>query len=756
MGRIDASPVAKLLRSSPVNLRTKLLLPLVFVIAGLTGATLLVVRHSAEAQARTQIEQEVSNAILTVQAALNQRELLLSKKADLLATVAYIRNGDPSAIDDAGEDTWQSSDCNLFAIADAKGKVLRVHSTAVGFSSASAKELLARSLKARRSSDWWVYHGRIFQVVLKPYYGEGSLLGTVVVGREFSDKDARDLAGMSSSELLVQANDDIAVNTLSSAASLSAIAELRTRQRGIVTLGDKPFFAMSVPITVNGQEPPIDLTVLKSYESALAALDQSKHLLIALGFGALVLGGLFVYVIADRLTRPLTALARGVRALERGDYAYPLKRDMGTDEVAQLTRAFDDMRTTLRQTEIQKQELEGQLRQSQKMEAMGRLAGGVAHDFNNLLTVIKGNSNILADRLGSEHHLIKLTTQIDGAADRAVSLTRQLLAFCRMQVLQPKILDLNELVSEMCKLLRRLVPEDIAFNFRAGESLGRVKADPGQIEQVIMNLVVNAGDAMPTGGALTVETRNVTVTEEGAARRTPVSPGQYVLLSVTDNGMGMDAGTKARVFEPFFTTKEQGKGTGLGLATVYGIVKQSGGFIWVESEPGKGARFDIYIPRVTGRPETASAEKDEIPTSHAPKTVLVAEDEEAVRELACEFLKSAGYDVLAASNGSEALVLAQASQQPIHALLTDLVMPRMRGPELARRLKALQPQLKVIYVSGYLDYQQSGKEFVEDALFIQKPFNRKTLVTRMAELLKDEQALAREEFAPPQPTIPGK
>jgi len=738
----NAPQLATLLRSLQLSLRTKLLLPLVFVIAGLTGATLFVVRHSVETQAQAQIEQEASNAILTVQAALNQRELILSKKADLLAMVAYMRDGDPSAIEDISEDAWQSNDCDLFAIADAKGKVLSVHSRAVGFSSASARELLGHSLKVHRSSDWWLYHGRIFQIVLKPYYGEGTLLGTVVVGREFSDKDARDLSSMSSSQILVHANDATVLNTLPAAASLSTIEKLRrSARRGMVSLGDEPFFAMSVPITDGDAEPTIRLTVLKSYENALAALTQSKHLLIALGIGALALGGLFVYVIADRLTRPLTALARGVRALEMGDYAYPLKRDLGSDEVAQLTRAFEDMRTTLRQTESQKQELEGQLRRSQKMEAMGRLAGGVAHDFNNLLTVIKGNSSILAERLGSGHHLAKLTTQIDGAADRAVSLTRQLLAFCRMQVMQPKILDLNELVSEMCKLLRRLVPEDIAFNFRAGESLGRVKADPGQIEQVIMNLVVNAGDAMPEGGILTVETRNATIFEQEVPRRAPASPGQYVLLSVTDNGMGMDAETRARIFEPFFTTKEQGKGTGLGLATVYGIVKQSGGFIWVESEPGKGARFEIYFPRVTDRLEPAPAQKEEIPVSRGLKTVLVAEDEEAVRELACEFLKTAGYNVLTASNGAEALALAEGSKQHIHALLTDLVMPRMRGPELAKRLKTLQPQIKVIYVSGYLEYQQDRNEFVEEALFIQKPFTRTTLIARMAELLKEDSQL---------------
>jgi len=243
---------------------------------------------------------------------------------------------------------------------------------------------------------------------------------------------------------------------------------------------------------------------------------------------------------------------------------------------------------------------------------------------------------------------------------------------------------------------------------------------------------------MPTGGILTVETRNVTVSEEEAARRTPVSPGQYVLLSVTDNGMGMDAETKARIFEPFFTTKEQGKGTGLGLATVYGIVKQSGGFIWVESEPGKGTQFEIYLPRVAGRPDAVSPENEEVPVSSGLRTVLVAEDEEAVRELTCEFLKSAGYEVLSASNGSEALALAQGCKQPIHALVTDLVMPRMRGPELARRLRTQQPQIKVIYVSGYLDYQKNGNEFVEDALFIQKPFARSALVARMAELLEED------------------
>jgi two-component system cell cycle sensor histidine kinase/response regulator CckA len=457
-----------------------------------------------------------------------------------------------------------------------------------------------------------------------------------------------------------------------------------------------------------------------------------------------------VFVITDRSTRPLACLAEGVRALEQGDFSYPLKSH-GGDEVAHVTRAFVDMRNTLqrnevqrRQDETQKQELEGQrlqlegqLRQAQKMDAMGRLAGGVAHDFNNLLTVIKGNSSLLVERLQSDDRLLGCTRQIENAADRAASLTRQLLAFCRMQVLQPKIMDLNMQVSDMCKLLRRLIREDIAFNFHAGESLGRVKADPGQIEQVIMNLAVNAGDAMPTGGSLSIETRNVAVDEKYASTRPPIKPGQYVLLAVADTGHGMDAETKARIFEPFFTTKEQGKGTGLGLATVYGIVKQSGGCVWVESEPGKGARFEVYLPRVDGMVETDAPEETAATAVRRRRTVLIAEDEEAVRDLASEFLESAGYRVLTAKDGTEALGVAEQCDEAIHLLLTDVVMPRMRGPELAKRLKGLRNGLRVIYMSGYLEYNRGNEDFLEEGYFLQKPFSREMLVHRVGEALKN-------------------
>jgi len=757
---IDLTEISRVLKPllknrTNLRLRTKLLLWLVLFTAALTSATLLVVRHSAQAQVQKQIEQDARNALLTIQAVQHQREMLLTRKADLLATLAYMRNGDAKTIQDASEDPWQSGDCDLFALADRKGKIIALHTTSLRLSLANAQEQLRRSLREDSGTGWWFGSGQLFQVVLQPYYedepGKSRLLGTVVVGREIDSSGASDLGRISSSHLIFRYGNDIVISTFSLAKQKELEGHLRDRPRGEeVQIGDQRFFASSLVLTPN-TEAALSLTVLKSYDEARASLKRLNRLLLGLGLVAVLAGGILVFVISDRSTRPMAYLAKGVRALEQGDYTYPLKSNAGGDEVAQVTRAFEDMRNTLQrneeqrqqhevqrqQFEVQRQQLEGQLRQAQKMDAMGRLAGGVAHDFNNLLTVIKGNSSLLVERLQSDDQLLGRTQQIENAADRAASLTRQLLAFCRMQVLQPKILDLNMLVSEMCKLLRRLIREDIAFAFHASESLGRVKADPGQIEQVIMNLVVNAGDAMQSGGALTIETRNVTVDEQYALARPPILPGEYVLFAVTDTGHGMDAETKTRIFEPFFTTKEQGKGTGLGLATVYGIVKQSGGCVWVESEPEKGARFEVYLRRVDEAEESSACEEIVVTAVRRRKTVLIVEDEEAVRALASEFLESAGYTVLTAKDGTEALAIAEQSDEPIHLLLTDVVMPKMRGPELAKRLKDLRTRLRIVYMSGYLEYNRGNDDFLEDGFFLQKPFSRDALVLKVGEALRN-------------------
>ena len=738
-----------------LRLRTRLLLWLVLFTTGLTCITLLVVRHFAQAQVQRQIEQDARNAHLTIQALQQQRVTMLSRKADLVAMLAYLRNGDASTIRDASQDPWHTGECDLFVLADRKGKITALRTMGSELSVANAEKLLGLSLKEDSGAGWWYGDGSLFQVVLQRYYEDeprkSRLLGTVVVGREIDSRVAHELGRISSSDLIFRYGGDIVTSTLSVAQVEKLVPQLGNRPIGEeIQIGNERFFASSLALA-SGTQPALSLTVLKSYDEATTSLKRLNHLLLGLGLAAVLGGGLLVFVISDRSTRPLTYLAEGVRALEQGDFAYPLKSGSG-DEVAQVTRAFEDMRSTLQRNEEQRQQheeqrqhlegqrqqLEGQLRQAQKMDAMGRLAGGVAHDFNNLLTVIKGNSSLLVEGLQSEDRLLGCTRQIEGAADRAASLTRQLLAFCRMQVLQPRIVDLNMLVSEMCKLLRRLIREDIAFTFNAGESLGRVKADPGQIEQVIMNLAVNAGDAMPTGGRLTIETQNVTVDEQCAMTRPPILPGEYILLTVKDTGHGMDAETKARIFEPFFTTKEQGKGTGLGLATVYGIVKQSGGCVWVESEPEKGSRFEVYLPRVDEAAEPVESEEIVASRVRVRKTVLIVEDEEGVRNLASGFLESAGYTVFSAKDGTEALGIAEKSDEPIHLLLTDVVMPNMRGPELAKRLKTLRNSLRIVYMSGYLEYNRGNEDFMDDGFFLQKPFSRDTLVCKVGEALRNK------------------
>jgi signal transduction histidine kinase/CheY-like chemotaxis protein len=423
---------------------------------------------------------------------------------------------------------------------------------------------------------------------------------------------------------------------------------------------------------------------------------------------------------------------QGVRALEQGNYHYPLGPGTG-DEVSEVTGAFDRMRVTLQANEEQNKQLEQQLRQSQKMEAVGRLAGGVAHDFNNLLTVIKGHSDLLEMKLGTLSPAQASIAQVRKAADRATSLTRQLLAFSRMQVLQPRVLDLNALIADLNKMLPMLIGEEIEYTFRPGDSLARVKADPSQIEQVLVNLAVNARDAMPKGGKLTINTRNILLDAEYARSHPPVVAGRYVLLTVADTGGGMDDQIKAKIFEPFFTTKELGKGTGLGLSTVYGVVKQSGGYIWVDSAPNQGTRFEIFLPQSTEVAQLPSAQEPAAKYSPGMGTVLLAEDEEAVRELAGEFLRSNGYRVIEGKDGLDALEKAEQESEAIDVLVTDVVMPRMRGTELAQRLKRVYPGIKIVYMSGYLEH--NGEDgFIADAAQLQKPFSRDTLLNKLREV----------------------
>ncbi|HUJ33024.1 MAG TPA: ATP-binding protein [Candidatus Acidoferrum sp.] len=376
----------------------------------------------------------------------------------------------------------------------------------------------------------------------------------------------------------------------------------------------------------------------------------------------------------------------------------------------------------------ERRELEHQLVLSQRLEAVGKLSGGIAHDFNNLLGVIIGYSEALQQTIGPEDSRREAIDEIQKAGQRAATLTHQLLAFSRKQVMEPKILDLNSIVVDMQKMLRRLIGEDIELKFETSPDLGRVKADRGQLEQVILNLAVNARDAMPRGGELKIKVANAVLDEKDAARHRYVVPGQYILLKVSDTGIGMSAATQAHIFEPFFTTKEKGKGTGLGLATVYGVVKQSGGYIWLESEVGKGTTFRIFLPRAEGVEEEASSVEPP-KRGTGPRTILLVEDEASLRKLTQRTLKEMGYVVLEAANAADAIEVAKQTRSPIDLLLTDVIMPGMSGGELARKMCPEDPHLRVLFMSGYTDGAIEDRGALPPGFVVlRKPFTRDTLL----------------------------
>jgi PAS domain S-box-containing protein len=394
--------------------------------------------------------------------------------------------------------------------------------------------------------------------------------------------------------------------------------------------------------------------------------------------------------------------------------------------------------------------LEQQLRQSQKMEAVGRLAGGIAHDFNNLLMVISGYSEFLLERLGDEPRLRGPAQEIASAAERASSLTRQLLAFSRKQMLAPRIVDLNTVATENLKMLTRMIGEDIDLVLLPDPGLWPVRADAGQIEQVIMNLAVNARDAMPSGGKLTIETSNVALDDEYARIHAPLRPGDYVMVAISDTGAGMDSETQSHIFEPFFTTKGT-KGTGLGLSTVYGIIKQSGGYIWVQSEMGKGTTFKIYLPRVAGTGETATQVATPVETQKpepGTETILLVEDEANLRYLARQYLEKQGYKVIEAADGAVAMQIAVAHDKVIHLLLTDVIMPGMNGRELAQRIAEIRPNVKILYMSGYTENVIGHNGMLDAGVrLLQKPFTLRDLRSKVREVLDAT-------LTPPEVTMP--
>ena len=731
-----------------ISLRTKFLLTLVAICTGLTVAALVIVDYRVDKRVRENLGEDLRNSLNTYQSFESQREDALTRSASMLANLPNVRalmtTEDPATIEDASADLWKLSGSDLLVLATRKGNVAAVRTRGSALESAAAETLLRNSLDRHQSQNWWFSGGHLYEVWIQPvYFGESSrdmMIGLLAVGHELNQNSAKDLASIASSEVAFTIDGTPVAGTLGRDQQSDLASKIRGASQNSsdsaqeFRLGSEHYLARTVKLSPE-DGPAVSLTVLKSLDQAATIVGQLNRGLILLGLLSIPLGSALVFWISNTYLRLLAGLVEAARALGQGDYTYPLDT-RGGDEVSEVTDAFIRMRAGLESTQQEHKKLEERLRQAHKMEAVGRLAGGVAHDFNNLLTVIRGNSDLLKDREGADAFHQKCVDQIQKAAGRAVSMTRQLLAFSRMQVLQPRLMDLNTAVSEMGKLLPRLIGEDIEYTFNADPQLATVKADPGQIEQVILNLAVNARDAMPRGGRLSVKTANVSIDEAEASKRPPMTSGEYVLLSVTDTGHGMDEGTKAHIFEPFFTTKDVGKGTGLGLATVYGVVKQSGGYIWVESCPGAGTTFEIYLPRVTGK--VASAELEEPPSAirGGNETVLVVEDEAGVRELACQFLRAKGYNVLEADGGLAAQIVSRSFPGVIHLLLSDVVMPKMSGGELAVQLRSVRPQIRIAFMSGYSEFSRGelGKEF-PDAPMVQKPFSPASLVEIVREAL---------------------
>src|SRR5450432_2606918 len=636
----------------------------------LTAAVLLLV----QARIRSHVREDLVSTLRAESVVYNEIEKARHEQArqsalmiaDQPSLKALMSTNDRLTVEDGSESILRSSHADLLILQNVAGDLLAFHSTSNDVPASALEHL---RLGSSGEEDWWFAGGHLYDVSLVPiisgFSSNQRLLGRMALGHEVSSKSTLDGA-FGKAAFVFDRNGAVLLSSLPPSVWGDFELSLKPEQKKPdsiqeLDIGSERYLTHFVELP---GDHPVRFYSLQSYDQATFFLGSLNRLLLILGALAVVGGAFVAFFISRQVTRPLERLAQGTRQLEKGDFEFNIPIQ-GNDEVADLTRAFEDMRSSLRQSR------EGLLR-SARLEAVGRLAGGVAHDFNNLVMIIKGYSDILLSSASDESK--PMLEEIKRAGERATGLTRQLLAFSRKQVLEPQIVDANQSVQNMVKMLRVLIGEDVELVTKLSSDAPRVQVDPGQLEQVIMNLAVNARDAMPNGGKLIIESQRCHLDESYVTGRSEVVPGTYVMLAVTDSGMGMTREIQEHIFEPFFTTKDPGKGTGLGLATVYGIVKQSRGHISVYSEVGIGTTFKIYLPSVE-KSVTALAAQQSGVTSKGQGTVLLVEDEPALRMLAGESLKRLGYEVLQAGNGLEALKIADQHPGIIDIVVTDIVMP---------------------------------------------------------------------------------
>ena len=723
-----------------LHLRTKLLVSMLAVVCLLTAAVLMVVQQGM----RAHVQEDLSVG-LTAQSAVyskieEARHSQTAQSAALLSGLpnvkALMSTNDRPTIQDGSESLLQTSGADLLILQNDAGEVLAFHAASRDLSAATAKPLLQNSDSQR---DWWFLGGHLFDVSMADIVsGQGPsrhALGRVVLGRELSLQSLADAGSFGTSDLLVQQGGKVILGSLPQQTWADFEYERKNsldaakHRVDSLNLGGERYVYSSVELP---GVHPIRLCSLRSYDQATGFLRSLNQTLLILGLVAVALGALIVFLLSRQITRPLELLADGARHFAKDDFDFRLEAH-GRDEVAQLTRSFDQMRTSLKQSR------DGMLRAA-RLEAVGRLAGGVAHDFNNLVMIIKGYSDILLATAGNQTK--PMLEEIKAAGERATGLTRQLLAFSRKQVLDPQIVDANQSVKNIVKMLRVLIGEDIELATQLADGVHRIQVDPGQFEQVIMNLAVNARDAMPEGGKLIIETNRCSLDESYVAGHSEVVPGSYIVLAVTDSGCGMTPEIREHIFEPFFTTKELGKGTGLGLATVYGIVKQSRGHISVYSEIGLGTTFKIYLPAVE-KSVSVAPPQTVAPAPRGNETVLVVEDEAALRSLAVESLKRLGYKVLESGDGVQAMAVADEYTGTINVLITDMIMPKMGGLELAGKLRQKRPDIRIIFMSGYTEAATLDRARLEpDCAVLSKPFSIDTLASKIRDFQNKPAAMA--------------
>ena len=746
-----------------LRIRTKIFLGMVAILAGFIATSVIVVDRLAVRMGERQISSDLLRGVGAYELFAQLRGDIAANQArsiaqtPLLKAVIDISEVDYETVYYTAHDLYEAIGADLMLLVDTRGRLL-TDASRMGYSGSDMKGMagVSEGLQGAAYDGIWNYRNELYQIALTPVVIDGQILGLLILGDRLDAAMAAAMRQSTGKDVLILHDGAIVAQSWENlprpvnAAEIGALLELLrdptlAARPFRIALGGKERLAIAAPFAeIEGY-----VVLSRGLDELQEEIDLFELSMLGIGAAAILIAVLFSLWFSAWMSRPISALSKAAEEVGAGRLGRRVEI-FAADELGLLVRTFNSMveriaeRTSdleqeiaeRRRAEAERTELEEQLRQSKKLEAIGMLAGGLAHDFNNLLTVVMGYSELLLEEMEADDPQRPSIKEINRAGERCSNLVRQLLAFSRRQLLQPRICALNELVDDMEKMLLRLIGDDIELKTDYNPDAGLVYVDPGQIEQVVMNLVVNARDAMPDGGQVLIETAPLVVDAGAGVLLPDMRPGPYARVAVSDTGTGMDAQTREYIFEPFFTTKDRNRGTGLGLSTVYGIIKQSGGHIQVQSEPELGTRFEVLLPQVSGQVEREVRVHAAPELLRGSETILLVEDDVLVLNLVRQILRQYGYSVLDADNGHAGLQASARHEGTIELLITDVVMPQLGGPELAQRLKETRVGMKVLFISGYVDEAVFRRSKLEpDEVLMQKPFAPEALVGKVREIL---------------------